>query len=96
MTVSRVRAAERPFATMEQTVEELFTQGRVTPMAQTLALIDDISAQEVRMVFERLLANAPALAITGKGATAKAARQLAACLADGADVALPHLDSKGA
>ena len=81
LTVSRVRAAERPFATMEQTVEELFTHGSVTPMAQTLALIDDIGAEEVRMVFERLLAHAPAVAITGKGATAKAARQLAACLA---------------
>jgi predicted Zn-dependent peptidase len=81
LTVSRVRAAERPFATMEQTVEELFTHGSVTPMAQTLALIDDISAEEVRLVFERLLVHPPAVAITGKGATAKAARQLAACLA---------------
>ena len=81
LTVSRVRAAERPFATMEQAVEELFTQGSVMPMAQTLALIEDISAEEVRLVFERLLENAPAVAITGKGASAKAARQLAGCLA---------------
>lgn len=81
LTVSRVRAAERPFATMEQAVEELFTQGSVTPMAQTLALIDDIGAEEVRLVFERLLEHPPAVAITGKGATAKAARQLADCLA---------------
>ena len=81
LTVSRVRAAERPFATMEQAVEELFTQGSVMPMAQTLALIDDISAEEVRQVFERLLEHPPAVAITGKGATAKTARQLAGCLA---------------
>lgn len=81
LTVSRVRAAERPFATMEQAVEELFTHGTVTPMAQTLALIDDIDAEEVRLVFERLLTQPAAVAITGKGATAKAARQLAACLA---------------
>ncbi|MNZ71374.1 hypothetical protein D3C78_897340 [compost metagenome] len=50
-------------------------------MAQTLAMIDDIGAEEVRMVFERLLANPPAVAITGKGATARTARQLAGCLA---------------
>jgi predicted Zn-dependent peptidase len=81
LTVSRVRAAERPFATMEQTVEELFTHGTVTPMAQTLAMIDDIGAEEVRLVFERLLIHPPAVAITGKGASAKTARQLAACLA---------------
>ncbi len=81
LTVSRVRAAERPFATMEQAVEELFTHGTVTPMAQTLALIDDIGAEEVRQVFARLLTHPPAVAITGKGATAKVARQLAASLA---------------
>lgn len=81
LTVSRVRAAERPYATMEQAVEELFAIGSVTPMAETLALIDGIGADEVRLVFEHMLAHPPALAITGKGATAKAARQLAASLA---------------
>lgn len=80
LTVSRVRAGERPYATMEQAVEELFASGTVTPMAETLAMIDDIGAQEVRRVFERMLANPAALAITGKGANAKVAGQLAARL----------------
>lgn len=80
LAVARVRAAERPYATMEQAVEELFANGHVTPMAETLALIDDIGAEEVQGVFQRLLASRPALAITGKGVSAKAARQLAACL----------------
>ena len=80
LTVSRVRAGERPYATLEQAVEELFASDSVTPMAETLAMIDDIGSQEVRMVFERMLANPPALAITGKGASAKTARQLAARL----------------
>jgi len=81
LTVSRVRAGERTYATMEQAVEELFASGTVTPMADAIAMIDEIGAEEVRAVFERMLANPPALAITGKGASARIARQLAACLA---------------
>ena len=81
LTVSRVRASERTFETMEQAVEEIFASGTVTPMADTIAMIDDIGAQEVRSVFERMLANPPALAITGKGVSARTARQVATCLA---------------
>ena len=84
LTVSRVRAAERTYATMEQAVEELFASGTVTPMAEAMAMIDDIGADEVRAVFERMLAHPPALALTGKGASARTARRLAACLAAGA------------
>lgn len=80
LAVSRVRAGERTYATMEQAVEQLFTTGTVTPVADTLAMIEDIGADEVRLVFERMLAHPPALAITGKGVTAKTARQLAGCL----------------
>ena len=83
LIVSRVRAAERTYATMEQAVEELFASGTVTPMAEAIAMIDDIRAEEVRAVFERMLANPPALAIAGKGASARIARQLAACLVAG-------------
>jgi len=80
LTVSRVRAAERTYATMEQAVEELLASGTVLPTAETLAMIEDIGADEVRAVFECMLAQPPALAITGKGATARSARQLAARL----------------
>jgi hypothetical protein len=66
---------------MEQAVEELFASGTVTPMAEAMAMIDDIGADEVRAVFERMLANPPALALTGKGASLRTARQLAARLA---------------
>ena len=81
LTVSRVRAGERTYATMEQAVEELFASGTVTPMPEAIAMIDGIGAEDVRAVFERMLANPPALAITGKGASARTARQLAASLA---------------
>lgn len=80
LTVSRVRASERPFATMERAVEELFAHGTVTPLADTIALIEDIRAEEVRDVFVRMLAHPPALSITGKGVSAKSARQLASAL----------------
>ncbi|MBO9641897.1 MAG: insulinase family protein [Pseudacidovorax sp.] len=80
LTVSRVRTAERTYGTMEQAVEELLATGAVMPMAETLALIEDIGAHEVRAVFEGMLAHAPAVAITGKGATARQARALAARL----------------
>lgn len=81
LTVSRVRASERPFATMERAVEEVFAHGTVTPLADTIALIGDIRADEVQQVFAHMLAHAPALSITGKGVSAKSARLLAASLA---------------
>lgn len=81
LTVSRVRSSERSYATMERAVEELFARGTVTPLDEALALIEAITADEVQAVFERMLLQPPALAITGKGATEKASRQLAARLA---------------
>ncbi|MES2532006.1 MAG: pitrilysin family protein [Pseudomonadota bacterium] len=84
LTVSRVRAAERTYASMEQAVEEVFASGSVTPMAEAIAMIEDISAEEVRAVFERMLANPASLAITGKGVSARSAQRLAACLTAGA------------
>ncbi len=80
LAVSRVRTGERPYATMEQAVEELFACATVTSTAEALALIDDIGAEEVRSVFVRMLAHPPALAITGKGATERIARRLAGVL----------------
>lgn len=81
LTVSYMRASERPFATMERAVEELWASGSVTLLAETTALIDDIRSEEVRDVFARMLAHPPALSITGKGVSARSARQLAGSLA---------------
>jgi len=81
LTVTRVRASERPYATMEHAMEELFASGTVTTTPEAIALIDSITAEEVRAVFRDMLENPPALAITGKGATARRARELAASLA---------------
>ncbi len=81
LAVSRVRSSERTYATMERAVEELFVRGTVTPLQDTLAMIETITSDEVRAVFGRMLQQQPALAITGKAATGKAAKQLAATLA---------------
>jgi predicted Zn-dependent peptidase len=81
LVVARVRSAERTYATMERAVEELFVRGAVTPVSDTIALIESITADEVRAVFERMLANQPALAITGKAASKTSARRLAGTLA---------------
>jgi predicted Zn-dependent peptidase len=81
LAVSRVRSSERTYATMERAVEELFVRGEVTSTQDTIDMIESITAEEVRGVFERMLRQRPALAITGKAATAKAAKELAAKLA---------------
>ena len=81
LAVSRVRSSERTYATMERAVEELFVRAMVTSTNETISMIETITAGEVRAVFERMLQHRPALAITGKAATTKTARQLAATLA---------------
>jgi predicted Zn-dependent peptidase len=81
LAVSRVRSSERSYATMERAVEELFVRGTVTSTDDVIAMIESISADEVRAVFRRMLQHPPALAITGKAASTRAARQLAATLA---------------
>ena len=80
LAVSRVQSSERSYAAMERAVEELFVHGTITPVQDAIALIESIEADEVRAVFERMLQAPPALAITGKGASPKAAAQLAAAL----------------
>ncbi|MEJ5992713.1 pitrilysin family protein [Ramlibacter sp. PS3R-8] len=80
LAVSRVQSSERSYAAMERAVEELFVYGSVTPVHEAIAMIESIEADEVRAVFERMLAASPALAITGKGASPKAAVQLASAL----------------
>jgi predicted Zn-dependent peptidase len=59
LTVARVRSAERPYATLERGVEELFMRGTVTSAADDIALIEGITHEEVRSVFEHLVAQRP-------------------------------------
>ncbi|MFL6691461.1 MAG: M16 family metallopeptidase [Ramlibacter sp.] len=84
LVVSRVRSSERTYATMERAVEELFLRGAVTPVDDTIAMIESITADEVRAVFAQMLKDRPALAITGKTASARTAKRLAGKLAGAA------------
>lgn len=81
LAVSRVRSSERTYAAMERAVEEIFVRGGVTTTADTLRIIEDITAREVQAVFASMLQSPPALAITGKAASTRSAKQLAASLA---------------
>jgi predicted Zn-dependent peptidase len=81
LAVSRVRSSERTYAVMERAVEELFLRGSVSSTAETISMIETISEDEVREAFQRMLQHPPALAITGKGASSKSAKQLAGMLA---------------
>lgn len=81
LVVARVREAERAYAAMERAVDELFLRGEAMAPEEAIALIESITADEVRAVFAQMAATRPALAVTGKGATGKAARELAALLA---------------
>jgi predicted Zn-dependent peptidase len=80
LIVGRVRAAERTYRTMERAVEELFVRGEVGSVAETVAMVESLTVDDVRAVFGRMLRHLPALAITGKGATAKSAKQRVAVL----------------
>lgn len=80
LIVGRVRAAERTYQTMERAVEELFVRGEVGSVAETVAMVESLTADDVRAVFGRMLRHPPALAITGKGATGKSAKQRVAVL----------------
>jgi predicted Zn-dependent peptidase len=81
LAVSRVRSSERTYAAMERAVEDLFVRGTIGTPAEAIALIESISGDEVRAVFERMLRHPAAVSITGKGANAKSARALAGVLA---------------
>jgi predicted Zn-dependent peptidase len=80
LMVSRVRSLERSYPTMERAVEDLFVHGTPIPADEAIAMIEAISPDDVRTVFESMLQSPPAVAIAGKGASAKAARQLAGML----------------
>lgn len=81
LVVARVREAERTYAAMERGVEELFLRGEATAPEEAIAMIEGITAAEVQAVFAQMAATRPALAVTGKGASGKSARELAAVLA---------------
>ncbi|MEW6704330.1 MAG: pitrilysin family protein [Pseudomonadota bacterium] len=57
---------ERPFRRLEETAQDLFVHGRVRPRQQWTERLEAVSADDVRSVFQRMLAQGPAFAAAGK------------------------------
>jgi predicted Zn-dependent peptidase len=63
--VSRLRTLERPGRVLEDAALDLFALGRVREHAERVERIAAVSTDDVRALFERMLASAPALALAG-------------------------------
>jgi hypothetical protein len=64
--VRRLRDLERPDRLMEMAALDLFVLGRVRPPAEWALLIEALSAEAVRGVFQGLLAVGPSVAVAGQ------------------------------
>lgn len=81
LRVRRLRAQEKPLQQLEEAALDLFTFGRVRPLDEQLARLDAVSADAVRALFGRLLADglsAVAVGQVGRAAGERLRRALAA------------------
>jgi predicted Zn-dependent peptidase len=60
------RAQEQPVRRLEGSVLDLYAHGRLRTREAWMARIESVTADDVRAVFQRMMAAGPALAITGK------------------------------
>lgn len=65
IAVRTLRALEQPARRLETAAQDLFTFGRLRDPSAWLAKLRDTSADEVRLVFEGMLAGQPAVALAG-------------------------------
>ncbi len=66
ITVRSLRAQERAAQRVETAAQDLFAFGRVRSRDELLAQVNDVDARQVRRVFESMLAEPVAVAVTGK------------------------------
>jgi predicted Zn-dependent peptidase len=66
LAVRRLRTQEKPLRQIEDAALDLFFDGRLRPLGERLAALDDTGADAVRGVFQRLLGQGLAVAITGE------------------------------
>lgn len=66
ITVRSLRAGERPAQRVEAAAQDLFAFGRVRSQAELLDQLASVQADQVRQVFQRMLSQPAAVAITGK------------------------------
>jgi predicted Zn-dependent peptidase len=66
LAVRALGTLERPFRRLEEAAQDLFVRGHIRSRAQRRAALDAVSAEQVRLVFERMLAAPPAVALVGR------------------------------
>ncbi len=66
IAVRQLRSEEQPFRRLEEAAQDLFVHGRLRPREEIVAHIEAVSAEQVRVVFERMLAARPTVALAGK------------------------------
>ena len=66
ITVRSLRAQEQPYQRLEDAARDLFALGRVRSRSEHVALVQAVTADQVRSEFNRLLAVPASVAIAGK------------------------------
>jgi predicted Zn-dependent peptidase len=74
LAVRGLRDQERPARRLEYAAEDLFVHGRVSSIAQRLARIEAVTAEQVRSAFEQMLSAPASVALAGKVASGAADR----------------------
>jgi predicted Zn-dependent peptidase len=80
LAVRSLEVVERPFRRLEEAAQDVYVRGRVRSREQWLQRVQALDGEQVRALFERMLAAGPTLAIAGKVPRTwrEAARPLAA------------------
>jgi len=65
IAVRQLRTLERPARRLEEAALDLFALGRLRPAPERLARAEAVSAQQVRALFERMLAAGSSMALAG-------------------------------
>lgn len=66
IVVRSLRAQERPFQGLENAAQDVFVHGRTRARSELVERIQAITAEQLRLRFEQMLAAPPAVAIVGK------------------------------
>jgi len=66
LTVRTLRAMEQPVRRLETAAQDLYTFGQLRDPREGLARLDAVTPQQVRAVFERMLASPAAVALAGR------------------------------
>jgi predicted Zn-dependent peptidase len=66
LAVRDLDVLERPFRLLEEAAQDLFVRGELRTRAEWLQRIEAVTADEVRAVFQRMLAAGASVAVAGK------------------------------